>query len=109
MKDIPTLGNALAARFDGRRSGATALEHRGRFASYAILADASQWIVNELERLDERKRAHISILADDGSVIIPAMIGILARGCVFAILDPAHPANYLHEIVEAADLGIRPP
>jgi hypothetical protein len=31
------------------------------------------------------------------------MIGILARGCVFTLLDPTYPPNYLRELAEVAD------
>jgi acyl-CoA synthetase (AMP-forming)/AMP-acid ligase II len=80
---IQTPGSALAAQFDGERRGATALEHRGRSIGHAELATASQSIANELERLGVKNGGHIGVLADDGSLTVPAMIGVLARGCVF--------------------------
>jgi amino acid adenylation domain-containing protein len=104
MKYNQTLGSILASRFDGERCGATALEHRARSISYREVATAAQSIADVLKHLDVKKGTHVGILADDSSLIVPTMIGLLAHGCVFALLDSAHPPNYLRELADAADL-----
>lgn len=105
MKDIRSLGPALAAHFDGERRGASALEHRGRSVTYAELAVASQSVAEMLERQNLKKGAHVGVLAEDTSLIVPAMIGIMVRGCAFALLDPAHPPRHLRELATSADLA----
>jgi len=104
MTNIQTLGSVLAARFDSDDSAAPAIQHRGRSISYTELAAASQSIADQLASLDLKKAAHVGVLAEHGSLIVPSIIGVLARGCVFTLLDPAHPANYLGELVAAAGL-----
>ncbi|HLG54327.1 MAG TPA: non-ribosomal peptide synthetase [Vicinamibacterales bacterium] len=100
---IRTLGRALAAQFEAEHA-VPALEHRGRTIDYTELAFAAYAIADELARLNVKKGAHVGVLVEDGSVIVPAVIGILARGCVFALLDPAHPPSHLRELADASDL-----
>jgi acyl-CoA synthetase (AMP-forming)/AMP-acid ligase II len=80
----------------------TALEYGDRSITQGQLAKASRLVFDKLERLQIRRGAHIGVLANDVGLIVPAMVGVLARGCVFALLDPAHPANYLHDLANEA-------
>src|SRR4051794_5149449 len=98
------LRSVLASRFEGDHVGATALQHRDRSISYAELARASRAVADKLARGGVQKGANVGILTEDRTLVVPAMIGIMAHGCIFAPLDPSHPPAHLSKLAETADL-----
>lgn len=98
-----TLGAALAARFNGEPR--TAIEYRGRAISYSQLSAAAYAIAEKLQQLGVKRGAHVGVLAADASLVVPAALGILAHGSVFALLDPTYPAPHLRDLARDADLA----
>ena len=98
-----TLGAALAARFAGESR--TAIDHHGRAISYSQLSSAAHAVAQRLQALDVKRGAHVGVLTEDATLVVPAALGILAQGSVFGLLDPTHPTPYLRDLARDADLA----
>jgi len=64
-------------------------------------------VADELGYFGVKNGAHVVVPAEDRSLIVPAMIGILARGCLFTLLDLTYP-NLSAELSPGARGGGRP-
>src|SRR5829696_1010549 len=90
--------------FAGRPENRAAIEYHGRTITYRELADASHAINAALSDAGVRKGSRVGVLAEDRSIVVASLLGILERGAIFVPLDPAHPTKYLEQLAETAEL-----
>ncbi|MBZ9770989.1 non-ribosomal peptide synthetase [Mesorhizobium sp. CO1-1-8] len=104
MMQRETLGPVLArGSFETRRE-AIAIDCDGQLISYGELAAAAHVIATAIDRQGIAPKSHIGILAGQTGLIVAAMLATMARGFVFAVLEPGQPAHILKGKADAADL-----
>jgi len=110
FEDFPSAATerSIAERFREqvrRRGPCAAVRTATRSVTYDELHARSAAIASTVLDALGDGREPVAVLADDDDARIAALLGILAAGKVFVLLDPAHPHARLMQIVE--DSGAR--
>ncbi|MBM7586117.1 amino acid adenylation domain-containing protein [Bacillus pakistanensis] len=81
-----------------------AISFDGESITYRELSKYSDQVASFLVKEGYETQSTIGVYMDKNLTVIPIIIGIMKAGCVFVPLDPQHPSDRIHYIVNNVSL-----
>ncbi len=100
---------SLASLFAGqveRAPSAVAVRHGTRTLTYARLDAHAQAVARRLRGMDVPAGARVGICTERSIEEIVAIVGVIAAGCTYVPLDPAHPPERLAALLADAEAAV---